>query len=88
MRSLGLLGERRNQLCIGGREVERREILSPYPSHLLTDLRTRLASQLALKKMQLDGSLGIGVRDGVDLRSDVGIDVELFLQLARKARDE
>src|SRR3989441_10426342 len=50
----GLPRERRDQLGVGGGEFERREILSSHPSHLPTDLRTRIADEAALEEMQAD----------------------------------
>ena len=59
-----------NQLRIGRRELERRELVASHPPHLLSELRPRLSEHLAPEEMELDRALRVRVGRGEDLRAD------------------
>ena len=77
--------ERRISSASAGGNCERRQLAARDPSHLLTELRPRLAEQLAREEMQLDAAIRVGVRRREQLVADARVDVELFAQLARQA---
>ena len=58
---LRLRDQQRDQLRVGGRELERGELAPRDPAHLLAQLRRRLAETLQRKKVQLDPPIGVVV---------------------------
>ena len=82
------VAENPDQLSVGWRKRERRELRARNPPHLLTDERPRLADEIASDEMQLDAPLRVRVCRGEDFVADAGANVELLAQLALQARVE
>src|SRR4051794_35204175 len=78
-------GEVLDQLPIRRGEIERSQVRTRHPAHLLPKHRPRHRQQLAPQEMQLDHTIGIRVRDGEDLGADANGRVQLLEDLAREA---
>ncbi len=63
-----------------------RELLARHPSHLLAELRDRLAAQGASEKVELDGAIRIVVSHRENLGADVDGDRQLLQEFADEAR--
>jgi hypothetical protein len=74
------------QLRVSGREMELREFVARYPAHRRTVNRLRLVRQpAATVKAQMDGLLGIGVRDGFDEFKHLNLATKFLAQFAAEA---
>src|SRR5262249_262245 len=87
-RASGLPREPSNELVVGWRELQAREVRARHPPHLLAKLRDRIAEQRAREEMELHASIAVLVRDRVDLFANRRLDGELFAELTAEALDE
>src|SRR5262249_60335010 len=69
-----------DQLRIGLRKFQIRQLPARDPAHLLTELRLRIAEQLAGEEMKLDTALRVGRRHAEHLLADPHLHVELLAQ--------
>src|SRR5262249_32085488 len=82
-----LLNKVRDEIAVGFRERQRRQLTARYPPHLLPHHRLRITAQFAAIKEQLDDLLRIRVRDGVNEVADVGHSIELLEDLPSQRLD-
>ena len=74
-----------NSASAGG-NASCRELAAADPTHLLSQLRPRRATQLARKKVELDPTIRIVVTGRQDFAADDRRDVELLAEFALQAR--
>ena len=75
----------RDQLVVGWRELQRRQVVTRHPAHLLTEQGPWFAEQPAAEEMQFDAALRIVVRDGEDFFADLRVGVQFLSKLAPQA---
>src|SRR5450759_3650047 len=77
--------ENLDQFVVSRRKLQRTQLLTSHPAHLLPEQRRGFTGQAARQEVQLHALFGIGVRHGEDLLADRRVRAELLPELPPQA---